>query len=133
MKTSHRLHASVSSPPGSTAHSRISPVRELNAAITFFSVATTNFLDPGENSKEANLSFPTYCCLLRKSAGGGGGGVDIRAKSSPRRGKLLASHQPISLITLKNRVQTKSSGHPHDLCAMRPEAKGDRRELPPNR
>lgn len=48
-------------------HSQISPVREFNAAITFFSVATTNFLDPGENSKEANLSFPTYCCLLKKS------------------------------------------------------------------
>lgn len=52
--------------PVYTVHSQISPVREFNAAITFFSVATTNFLDPGENSKEANLSFPTYCCLLKE-------------------------------------------------------------------
>lgn len=49
-----------------TIHSQMSPVREFKAAITFFSVATTNFLDPGENSKEANLSFPIYCCLLEK-------------------------------------------------------------------
>ena len=57
-----------------TVHSQISPVREFNAAITFFSVATTNFLDPGENSKEANLSFPTYCCLLKERGQGNGRG-----------------------------------------------------------
>lgn len=45
-------------------YSQMSPVLEFRAAITFFSVATMSFLEPWEASKEANLSFPTYCCLL---------------------------------------------------------------------
>lgn len=90
---------SVSFPPGPTAHSQISPVREFNAAITFFSVATTNFLDPGENSKEANLSFPTYCCLLRKGAG-------------EHQGKAITTKRKMAGLTLAHLPH-----HIQEMCA----------------
>lgn len=92
-------------PPASRVHSQISPVREFNAAITFFSVATTNFLDPGENSKEANLSFPTYCCLLRTSPG---------EHQGPK--TVAGSHHHISLIACKKCVLMKSFKHTRLPC-----------------
>ena len=112
-----------------TVHSQISPVREFSAAITFFSVATTSFLDPGENSKEANLSFPTYCCLLKER-----GKENRRGQCHRCTGHFANTggyHRHTCLGMHENCLLMKRSDQKRDFQAMCSGTEGRRRENTP--